>query len=147
MGEDALHAASRRFYEAANAVLRGDSGPMLELWSASDDVSYAAPSGEIVSGATALQAYWDRAAQANMAVPGMMTAVGEDVVTRIAGPIGYTVTIERITIHQDEAAGHLRARATNVYRLEDGAWRLLHRHAEPPVEEAATAPNAQDAGK
>lgn len=146
MDADALRTASRRFYEAANAVLRGDAAPMLALWSADDDVSYATPGGEIVSGAAALRVYWERAAQANVETPGIITAGGEDAATRIVGTIAYTVTVERIIIHQGAAASHLHARATNVYRLEDGGWRLLHRHAEPPVEDDQGAHDTRDAG-
>lgn len=72
---------------------------------------------------------WAAAANADGAV-----AV-ELIASHVAGELAYTVAIER---------GHVRAagasetapkalRVTEVFRKEGGAWRLIHRHADPLV--------------
>lgn len=131
--DDAIHDAASRFYAAANAVVRGDAGPMLALWSSREDVTYAAPNGEVVHGAKSLRTYWERAAELNRATPGTVSATGEILVLHDHGSTAYTVTIEHLSVTEGNQVRRLRARASHVYRLEDGGWRLLHRHAEPPV--------------
>jgi ketosteroid isomerase-like protein len=55
--------------------------------------------------------------------------VGEQVTTELA----YTLEIVRFRVKlpgQDEMTP-MAVRATSIYRPEDGAWRLVHRHADP----------------
>jgi hypothetical protein len=47
--------------------------------------------------------------------------------------LGYVLEIERF---QAKVAGRedvipVALRVTSIFRLEDGAWKLLHRHADP----------------
>lgn len=131
--DEAIRDATHRFYVAANAVVHGDAGPMLALWSPRDDVTYATPNGEVICGAESLRAYWERAAELNRAASDTISAAGGILVLHNHGGTAYTIIIEHLTITEGNQARHLRARASHVYRLEDGDWRLLHRHAEPPV--------------
>ncbi len=53
----------------------------------------------------------------------------------VAGALAYTVAIERGHVR---AAGATEAapkalRVTEIFRKEQGAWRLVHRHADPLV--------------
>jgi len=132
--DDAIRDASRRFYVAANAVMGGDAGPMLALWSASEAVTYAAPNGVLLRGPAALRAYWEEAAKLNRTAARSVTAVGEILALHIHDDVAYTVTIEHLTVAEGAQLQHLQARASHIYRLEDGGtWHLLHRHAEQPV--------------
>ena len=69
-----------------------------------------------------------RKGQASMKVEYVNVVVGRD--------LAYTVGIERQESAQvGDAAPTKRAlRVTQVFRKEDGAWKLLHRHADPLVE-------------
>jgi ketosteroid isomerase-like protein len=58
----------------------------------------------------------------------------------VSGDLAYTTEIERANVQlvgQEEPAP-MALRVTHVFRKEDGAWKLLLRHADPLV--AKTAP-------
>lgn len=128
---DQLAEASARFYAAVNAVLRGDAGPMLAVWSHAADTTYCDPTGAIAGGWEALRAYWERAAALNRVAETRISADAELVAFTALGDLAYTITREHVTVvHADGGSATMVARATNVYRRESGAWRLLHRHAD-----------------
>src|SRR5690349_16385587 len=43
---------------------------------------------------------------------------------------GFTVELERLTRHIHGETEEMRLRATSVYRREDGAWKVVHRHGD-----------------
>jgi ketosteroid isomerase-like protein len=129
--EETLRAASAYFYEAVNAVLRGDDAPMRVIWSHAADTTYCDPTGAIVGGWEALRAYWERAATLNRAAATRISASAELVALMVLGDLAYIIVREHVTVVQaDGATTTMIARATNIYRRESGGWRLLHRHAD-----------------
>jgi ketosteroid isomerase-like protein len=127
--EQELRNASERFYAAAHAVLHGNEGPMLAVWSHSDEVSYCDPRGELVSGWMALEMYWRQAAAINAAAPAGIQAIGQIKHTVMSGNLAYVVALEEV--RSERAQSIMTARATHIYRQEDGGgWRLLHRHTD-----------------
>jgi ketosteroid isomerase-like protein len=127
--EQGLRDTSERFYAAANAVLQGDEGPMLAVWSQSDEVTYCDPRGEIVAGWAALETYWRQAAAINAAAPAGIWATWQIKHTVVNGTLAYVVTLEEVHNERDQSV--MTARATHIYRREDdGIWRLLHRHTD-----------------
>ncbi len=132
--------ASARFYAAVNAVLRGDPAPMLALWSHADDATYCDPSGAVVIGWDALERYWQVAAERNVAASERLSATSEDDAVVVGGELAYTVTTE--TVRRVNGSVLLIARATNVYRCEEGRWRMRHRHADAAPKRLAEADHA-----
>ena len=132
--DTAAQAAAQRFYDAVNHIMQGNAAPMLALWSARDDVTYLDPRGTIHRGRQALVAYWERAAAANRGAPGAIVATPEHLQLHVSGHLLCTVTVEHIQIMRDGTPTQHRARATNLFREEDGQWRMIHRHSEPTVE-------------
>lgn len=61
-----LEAASAGFYAALNAMLRGDAGPVLALWSHEDDVTYMSPFGELLTGWEPIRGSWRAQAEARL---------------------------------------------------------------------------------
>ena len=62
--------------------------------------------------------------------------------TGVSGELAYTIAIERSTVRivgQEEPAA-MSLRVTHLFRKEEGAWKLLHRHADPLM--SKTAPHA-----
>ena len=59
----------------------------------------------------------------------------------VSGNLAYTVSIER----GEERFGNMKQaapralRSTQIYRKENGVWKLLHRHADPLFEKKVTA--------
>lgn len=57
--------------------------------------------------------------------------------TGVSGDLAFTVTIERqeqVRMGGREQPAPRALRVTQLFRREDGAWKLLHRHADPLVE-------------
>jgi ketosteroid isomerase-like protein len=57
--------------------------------------------------------------------------------TGASGDLAFTVTIERqegVRMGDQEKAAPRSLRVTQIFRKEDGGWKLLHRHADPLVE-------------
>ena len=57
----------------------------------------------------------------------------------VSGDFAYTVGIERQEGARlgDQNPARRALRATQIFRRENGAWKLLHRHADPLVEKKA----------
>ena len=57
----------------------------------------------------------------------------------VSEDLGYTLGIERSTDHigNMEKAAPRALRSTQVFRKENGEWKLLHRHADPMIEKKA----------
>ncbi|MBA2703558.1 MAG: nuclear transport factor 2 family protein [Blastocatellia bacterium] len=60
--------------------------------------------------------------------------------TGTSGDLAFTVTIERqeqVRLGDQEKPAPRALRVTQIFRKEDGVWKLLHRHADPLVEKKA----------
>jgi ketosteroid isomerase-like protein len=44
--------------------------------------------------------------------------------------LGFTVELERLTRQIDGEPDEMSLRATSVYRREDAAWKVIHRHGD-----------------
>lgn len=57
--------------------------------------------------------------------------------TGASGDLAFTITIERqeqVRMGDQEKPAPRSLRVTQIFRKEDGVWKLLHRHADPLVE-------------
>jgi ketosteroid isomerase-like protein len=127
MSEAEIRMANDQFYQALNAMLKGDMGPMRSVWSHSSDVSNMGPFGGRLVGAQAV--LWQFEKEANMKLGGRVVAID---VRIVAGTdLGYTTCVERG--ESMSAAGQpieVEFRATNVFRRENNAWKLVHHHTD-----------------
>jgi ketosteroid isomerase-like protein len=127
--EDFLSEMLPRFMAAANAMHNGDPAPFAELWSRSDPVTLLGAAATVPSGwASVTQGQKSVASQFSNGTPLDFELIAADV----RGDMAYTVGYERssVSVH----GGPVRPaflRATQIYRREDGDWKLVHRHADP----------------
>ncbi len=56
---DEIADAAARFYEALNALFEGELGPMVEVWSHANDVTYMGPDGGFQVGWKDVLANWE----------------------------------------------------------------------------------------
>ena len=49
----------------------------------------------------------------------------------VFGEIGVIACVENITTESEDEMGMTVAQATNIFRLTDGGWRMMHHHASP----------------
>jgi len=119
-----------RFQSALDDFFRGNPEPAKAVMSHRDDVTLANPFGPIATGWQEVEGAMDHAATTyrDGAAIGFETA-SEYVTSELA----YTVWVERFRAKigrgEDLVTGALRR--TSVFRQEDGAWKLIHSHADP----------------
>ena len=108
------------------AFERGDAEAMLSVWAEDDAVVCVHPGGECLQGREAVAESW-RGMLAAQQGQGLRVEL-EEVHAAQEGQLGIRTVRERIF-----AGGRLAgvALATNVYRLEEGGWRMLMHHASP----------------
>ncbi|MFD9483685.1 nuclear transport factor 2 family protein [Streptomyces sp. NPDC059991] len=113
-------------YEAERALHNGDAGPRRALWSRNEPVS--------VLGA------W-RNADGLQETGTLFTALEESFsdctsyafelqAYDVAGDMAYTAGLEHVSTSVDGQPRTFTLRATQVYRREDGEWRVAHRHGD-----------------
>jgi len=117
---------------ALGMIVKGDAGGYKSLLSDSDEVTLANPFGGIAHGRDEVIEGLDRAAS-NFR-DGHTT--GFETIERLVTPdLAYTMEIERYVAKVGGSAdlADIALRVSCMYRLEDGVWKLLHRHADPRV--------------
>lgn len=122
---------TRRATEANRSLMRGDIATYRRLISFADDFILMDPFGGRPSGPPQSEERWQRL--------GRFFRDGRDATFELIGSyhspdLVVLVANERAHV----AAGRLPAqpwalRVTLVFRRDDGAWRLVHRHADPLV--------------
>lgn len=122
-----LEQASQSFYEALNTMLAGDAGPMLEVWSHADDVSYMSPFGELLVGWETVRASWE--GQAGARLGGRVD--GEELRHFTSPELGFVVGFERGSVEVDGVATPVDIRATSLYRREGERWAMIGHHTDP----------------
>ena len=119
-----------QYHRALDAVVTGDSAPMKELISKRDDVTLANPLGPPVRGWKEVEKTMDHAiSHFRDGEPTRFERISQFVGTELA----YIVELERtrVKIGGSNELSPIALRVTTIFRLEDGAWKVLHRHADP----------------
>jgi ketosteroid isomerase-like protein len=60
----------------------------------------------------------------------------ERLATGVSGDLGYSVWLEHseVRVPGRDAPAPITLRVTHIFRREECAWRLVHRHGDPIVE-------------
>jgi ketosteroid isomerase-like protein len=135
--EDDVRAASDQFYGALEAMANGDASSMGDIWSHEDDVTTMHPIGGREEGWEAVRGSWEGVASAS--TDGTVTCT--DQVVRVTGNAAYELCTESVSWTFAGEPMSLEGRATNVYRRENGAWKIVHHHADLNAEFAEKVAN------
>jgi ketosteroid isomerase-like protein len=129
----------RRFEEATGRFINGDATLWKQHVSRRDDATIMGGFGGYERGQEVGPRYDWAAAQFR---PSGAVLDVEHLTSAFSGDLAYTVTIERsrALVAGQTAPMPMALRVTHVFWKEDGAWKLLHRHADHLVEK--TAPGA-----
>ncbi len=125
--EKAVIEAVAKFYAALNAMFAGDLGPMKEIWSHADDVTYMGPGGGFQVGWGQVLANWE--AQAALKLGGEVRP--EEMRITVGRDIAVVHNYEKG--HNIDAAGKretVSLRATNLFRKENGKWKMIGHHTD-----------------
>jgi ketosteroid isomerase-like protein len=118
------------YHRAGLEITNGNPEIYKTLYSRRDDVTLANPFGPPAHGWGEVSATLDRAADnyRDGEVVGF-----ENVSTVITSDLAYTVEVEsyRARVGGAEEIVPVAVRVTTIFRKEDGAWKVTHRHADP----------------
>ncbi|MFF7770644.1 nuclear transport factor 2 family protein [Streptomyces massasporeus] len=128
--DDFLEWVTTELYEAEFALHNGDAAPRRALWSRNEPVS--------VLGA------W-RNAYGQQELDEIFTTLGRSFsdctsyvfelqAYDVAGDMAYTAGLEHTSASVDGVPRTYTLRATQVYRREEGRWRVAHRHGDSVTE-------------
>src|SRR5215813_11084059 len=119
--------------ELANReMVRGNAQPLKELYSHSEDVTVLGGFGGFERGWIEVEPRLDWAA--SQFADGDFS---QQVVSSIVeSDLAMIVTLERYEarVAKEQVKTHDELRVTQVFRRENGQWRLVHRHGEPLVQ-------------
>jgi ketosteroid isomerase-like protein len=123
-----------RVIEAEQAMLlNGDLAPMLAMWSTQNPVTlFGLDATKHGAEAVRRTLHW---------VPSWFTDCTayrfELVAAGVSGDLAYTVAFEHASVSIGGGPVQpLTNRATQVYRREDGQWKIVHRHSDqPPIDQ------------
>ncbi len=117
-------------HRAVDAFTKGDAAPLGALYSRADDATLANPFGPPVRGWEQIEQTMARAATHYR--EGEATGF-ERVSAYEAEDLAYVVELEQFLAKVGGANERtsLALRVTTIFRREEGAWRIVHRHADP----------------
>ncbi len=128
-----------QYHAALDDILKGNPEPAKKLFSHRGDVTLANPYGALGRG-------WELVAQILEQSAWLRrdgeTAGFEIISKYVTAELAYVVEVERLTAkvggRQDVTPYALRV--TMIFRPEDGAWKVVHRHADPIIATQAVGP-------
>jgi ketosteroid isomerase-like protein len=139
MSVEEVRQASDRFYAALNRGLTGDTSEMFNMCSHADDVTTMHPLGGRQTGWPEVRGSWEMAVSA---VSGGSVAVSDLEITLLAGDSAYTTGTETASATVGGAPVSFSGRCTNVYRRENGVWKVVHHHVDLLPDVASAFENA-----
>jgi ketosteroid isomerase-like protein len=119
-----------QYHQSLEDLLQGDPEPAKKLFSHRDDVTLANPFGPAVRGWNKVAETIDRAA-AGFRGGGVISF--ERISKFVTPDLAYMLEVEHL---QAKLGGGkditpFSIRVTSILRLEDGTWKVVHRHADP----------------
>jgi ketosteroid isomerase-like protein len=115
-----------RLRDAEEALHNGDGAPRLAIWSGNDPVTVLG-AWKSASGQEELRKLFrDLAASFSDCTSYSYDIVAADVIGNMAYTVGYGHT--QASVNGEPRRYTLRA--TQIYRCEDGEWKVAHRHAD-----------------
>ena len=126
--ENEVRKASEQFYAALNRMANGDASAMPAVWSHSTTVTTMHPIGGREVGWDEVKGPWGQVAQLSAGGHGQINL--NDQLIQVSGDLAYEVGTEQgqFTLAGEQVA--INQRVTNIYRRENGAWKVVHHHAD-----------------
>jgi ketosteroid isomerase-like protein len=132
-----------QYHRALDEFFRGNPNPAKALYSHLEDATLANPFGPVAIGWELVAEAMERAASNYR--DGEATTF-ETLSTHVTPDLAYLVEVERFRAKvggsEELASGALRV--TSILRRESGAWKIVHRHADPITSPRAAESVVQD---
>jgi ketosteroid isomerase-like protein len=125
--ETGVKNAAAEFYAALNEMFTGELGPMKSVWSHADDVTYMGPGGGFQVGWTEVLKNWE--AQAAMKLGGKVEPA--EMRITVGADLAIVSNYERgENTNADGSPQKVSIRATNLFRKENGEWKMIGHHTD-----------------
>jgi len=125
--EQELRDANDQFYVALNIMFTGNIEPMNAIWSHGEDVTIMSPFGGRLESWDVVGAEFKK--EASMKLGGKV--ICKDLLVHAGTDMGYTVCIEEgENMSADGKPVPVHFRATNIFRLENSQWKMVHHHTD-----------------
>ena len=121
-----INEAVDQFYKALNAIIAGDIEPMKEIWSHADDVTYLDPSGAFLVSWNDVLASWQK--QADLNIGGDVHPENLHLIEVDNPAVTHNYEIGTSRLRGDNEPVNIRV--TNVFRKEDGRWKIISHHTD-----------------
>ena len=115
-----------RLRDAETALHNGDAGPRLAVWSSREPVSVLG-AGRSAIGQKEVRELFEMLAGT---LSDCTSYVYEIVAAEVAGDMAFTAGYERTAASVDGERRQYILRVTQIYRREDGEWKVAHRHGD-----------------
>jgi ketosteroid isomerase-like protein len=110
------------------AVHNGDAAPRRAIWSRRDPVTVLG-AWRNASGQDEIDALFGHLAESFSDCTSYELELLE---VEVLGDVAYTVALEHTSASVDGVPSTYTLRATQIYRREDGGWKVAHRHGSAP---------------
>lgn len=127
MSIEDVRQASDRFYAALNQGMMGDTSEMVAICSHADDVSTMHPLGGRQIGWPEVRSSWEMASHA---ISSGFVEVRDLQITLLGDDAAFTTGTEHAAATIGGTPVTFSGRCTNVYRREDGVWKIAHHHVD-----------------
>src|SRR3712207_3854873 len=127
---DAFDEVVEQYHLALGEFVKGNPEPAKELFSHREDVTLSNPFGPPVRGGDEVAKTLERVASHYK--DGEATGF-ENVAKYVTAELAYIVAMERMQtkVEGREDVTAIAVRVTAIFRLEEGIWKVVHRHADP----------------
>jgi len=127
-GPESLKSFLQRRDEIATAYVNGDAAPLNAIVTRSEPATFLSPGGDVLTGASAIAARYAR--DAASFVQGNSSKL--DILQSGSGQLAFWTGIQhaQVRLTGKDAPIPMTLRITEVFRLEGGQWKLVHRHAD-----------------
>lgn len=112
---------------AALAYCQGDARPVNALTTQAEPASFFGPDGKVVKGAERVRSVYS----------GGASMFGHNGASRLeilqceaSGDVGYWCGLQHADVEMDGERRPMTLRITELFRRENGDWKLVHRHAD-----------------
>lgn len=131
--EEFRHWVESELYDAERALHDGDPAPRRALWSRNEPVSVLGAWRNALGQDQITELFESLGRSFSNGTSFAFELQAYDVV----GDMAYTAGLERSSVVVDGEPRNYTLRATQVYRREDGSWRVAHRHGDTVTQEPA----------
>ena len=127
--DDFLTPTLARQLDAEQALISGDPGPRLAMWSTQEPVTVFGAEKSVIGSEEVTQAFHWLASRFSNCTDYRF----ELVAAGASGDLAYTLGYEHFSFSMDGGPVEpITLRVTHLYRREDGEWKVVHRHADIP---------------